>query len=238
MHKVFTLYYDRFEDATTSIALKEANIKHTILCHNNKNKFKNIYGDIIETKKPKGIQYNLNSVLENINLNEWAIVMSDDYKKSYKLDKIKNKFIECDLKYIFKNLNETIELADKLNVKLVGLNSTGNVLYAQKKYGKYGLIDGRMFAIKKTNFSWRNDISCITDYYATIYHINKYKGNLINQQCYADFERYGKKGIGSIYDRLENKKKDILILKNLYPNNVNIKDKKGQPKGTHIVIIR
>ena len=57
MHKVFTLYYDRFKDATTSIALKEANIKHTILCHNNKNKFKNIYGDIIETKNLK--EYNI-----------------------------------------------------------------------------------------------------------------------------------------------------------------------------------
>ena len=39
---VFTLYYDRYETATTSEALWEAGINHNVLCHNNKNKFKNI----------------------------------------------------------------------------------------------------------------------------------------------------------------------------------------------------
>lgn len=238
MLKVFTLYYDRFKTATTSKALKEAGINHTVICHYNKEKFENIYGDIIETNKPKGIQYNLNSGLQLLTEGEWGYFLSDDYEKSFRLEKGINKFVECDLKYVFEKLVETTKIADKVGVKLVGLNSTGNALYAQKKYGKYGLVDGRMFAIKKTNFEWRKDISTITDYYASLYHMNKYGGNLIVQECYAQFERYAKDGIGTLERRAEQKKKDIRILKNLFRNMVKVKNKAGQPKGTHITINR
>tara|TARA_R100001594_G_C3964224_1_gene246129 strand:- start:84 stop:797 length:714 start_codon:yes stop_codon:yes gene_type:complete len=235
---VFTLYYDRFKTATTSEALFEAGIQHNVLCHNNKSKFENIYGIINQTNKPKGIQHNFNAGLDMLFKDEWGIFISDDYKKSYKIDRTINKFVECDLKYVYDKLCETIKIADKIGAKLVGLNSTGNALYAGKKYGKYGLVDGRFFAIKKTDFRWRDDVSCITDYYATLYHLNKYGGNLILQECYADFERYGADGIGTLEARADEKRKDVLILKNLYPDNVIIQDKKNQPKGTHIKIKR
>ena len=111
-------------------------------------------------------------------------------------------------------------------------------MFSKNKFGKYGLVDGRMFAIKKTDFEWRQDISCITDYYASLYHLKKYGGSLILNECYADFERYAEDGIGTAQNRAEAKKKDIRILKNLYPNNIKIKDKPNQPKGTHITINR
>jgi hypothetical protein len=167
--KVFTLYYDRYKTATTSKALHEANIDHYVMCHNNSEKFENIYGEIVESNKPKGIQHNLNSCINLLEYNEWAIIMSDDYTESYK-------------------------------------------------------IENKEF------------VKCITDYYATVYHLNKYGGNLILQWCYADFKRYEKDGIGTAEARKEIKKNDIFILKNLYPKNIIIKDKKGQPKGTHIII--
>ena len=238
MYNVFALYYDRYETATTSLALKQAGIKHTILCHKNKNKFNYCYGKVIETKNPKGIQHNFNSGLNLISEGEWAIFLSDDYKSSYKINRQENKFEKCELRYVYDKLCETIKVADKIGVKLVGLNSTGNALYASKKYGKYGLVDGRMFAIKKTDFVWREDISCITDYYATLYHLNKYGGNLILQECYAEFERYGADGIGTLEARADEKRKDVSILKNIYKDKVKIKDKAGQPTGTHIIIKR
>jgi len=236
--KVFTLYYDRFETATTSKALHDASISHTVLCHKDKDKFKNIYGELVETNAPKGIQHNLNSGLDLLEYGEWGIFMSDDYKKSFTLDKVKNKFIACDLKEVYDNLLEAISISDKIGAKLVGLNCTGNAMFSKNKFGKYGLVDGRMFAIKKTDFRWRDDINCITDYYASLFHLDKYKGNLVLQHCYAEFERYGSDGIGTAEDRAEDKRKNISILKNLYPKNVKVKDKKGQPKGTHITINR
>ena len=238
MVKVFTLYYDRFETATTSLALKNADIEHTILLHNNKEKFNNLHGEVLQTNNIKGIQHNLNSGLDLIDDGEWGIFLSDDYKKSFKLNEDKTKFIRCDLKYVYNKLLETIKIADKVGSKLVGLNCTGNAMFSKNKFGKYGLIDGRMFAIKKTDFKWRKDISCITDYYATLYHLKKYGGNLILNECYAEFERYSKHGIGTAENRAEEKKKDIRILKNLYPYNIKIKDKPNQPKGTHITINR
>jgi hypothetical protein len=238
MIKVFTLYYDRFETATTSLALKKAGIEHTILLHNNKNKFNNIHGEVIETNNDKGIQNNLNFGLDLIKQGEWAIFLSDDYKKSFKLNEDKTRFVKCNLKYVYSKLIETINIADKIGVKLIGLNCTGNALFSKNKFGKYGLVDGRMFAIKKTNFEWRHDISCITDYYASLYHLKKYGGNLILNECYAEFERYAEDGIGTVQNRADAKKKDIKILKNLYPNNIKIKDKLNQPKGTHITINR
>tara|TARA_R110002020_G_scaffold56888_3_gene156967 strand:+ start:1155 stop:1871 length:717 start_codon:yes stop_codon:yes gene_type:complete len=238
MMKVFTLYYDRFETATTSLALKNSKIEHTVICHYNKEKFKNICGDIIETNKAKGIQYNLNAGLELLEEGEWGVFLSDDYKKSFRLDKKDNKFVECELEEVFENLVEATKVADTVGVKLVGLNSTGNALYASKKYGKYGLVDGRMFAIKKTEFEWRKDINTITDYYASLYHMKKYGGNLILQDCYAEFDRYASDGIGTAQNRAEDKKKDIRILKNLFRNMVKVKEKAGQPKGTHIIIKR
>ena len=238
MIKVFALYYDRFETATTSLALKNAQIEHTILLHYNKDKFKDLHGEVIETNNDKGIQHNLNSGLDLIEEGEWAIFLSDDYKKSYKLNDDKSKFIKCDLKYVYDKLIETLKIADKVGAKLIGLNCTGNAMFSKNKYGKFGLVDGRMFAIKKTGFKWRNDISCITDYYASLYHLNKYGGSLILNECYAEFERYGEDGIGTAQNRAEAKKKDIRILKNLYPNNIKIKDKPNQPKGTHIIINR
>ena len=91
-------------------------------------------------------------LLQLLKEGEWGYFLSDDYEKSFRLEKGINKFVECDLKYVFEKLVETTKIADKVGVKLVGLNSTGNALYAQKKYGKYGLVDGRMFALKKTIF--------------------------------------------------------------------------------------
>jgi len=238
MIKVFTLYYDRFETATTSKALKEAGIEHTILLHYNKQKFNNLYGEVIETFNDKGIQHNLNSGLDLIKEGEWAIFLSDDYKCSYKLNEDNTKFEKCTLKYVYEKLLETINIADKVGVKLVGLNCTGNAMFSKNKFGKFGLVDGRMFAIKKTNFEWRKDMSCITDYYASVYHLKKYGGNLILNECYAEFERYGADGIGTAQYRAEAKRKEIRILKNLYPTNIKIKDKPNQPKGTHITIKR
>ena len=236
--KIITLYYDRYKTATTSQALHDINKEHTILCHNNKEKFENIYGELIQTNQPKGIQNNFNYGLSLLEKNEWALFMSDDYKQSYRLNSKSNKFEECGLDYIINQVIETTKIADKINVKLIGLNATGNPFYSKKKYGKYGLVDGRMLAIKKTDFTFHDNINTIPDYYCTLYHLKKYGGNLIIQKCYSDFERYGDGGIGNVDERLKDKYKDITILKNLFPNNVVVKNKIGQPKNSHIIIKR
>ena len=189
---------------------------------------------MIETNQPKGIQNNFNYALELLDKNEWGIFMSDDYIRSKKY--VNGSFIEAEITEVLAQLQDTIALAEKIGVKLVGLNSTGNALYAKNKYGKFGLVDGRTYAIKKTNFRFHPDICTATDYYATVYHLVNIGGNLINNHCYMDYKRYSAKGIGSLEDRAEQKIKDVSLLKALFPKNIEIRNKVGQPKNSHCVI--
>ena len=234
--KIFLMYYDRFENSTTSKALNKINEEHFILCHNNKNKFKNTFGKIIETKQPKGIQNNFNFALNTLNENEWAIFMSDDYKCSKILKN--GKFVDCGLDKLINELKRIILKIDNSGIKMVGFNSSGNPFYAKKKFSKFGLVDGRFFAIKKTKFRFHSEINCIPDYFASLYHLKKYGGNLIINQMFADFERYKKGGLGTEIERLNDKIKNIKILKSEFPNNIILKDKPNQPKKSHIIIKR
>lgn len=233
--KLFTLYYDRYTTASTS---KMINMPHTVLCHNNYEKFNciGVNGTLIQTNQPKGIQNNFNYALSSLEKDEWGIFMSDDLVGAKVLQN--NKFIDCNIEYPLKELINIIPKCDKAGIKLVGLNSTGNPFYAKNKYSKFGLVDGRCFAIKKTSFRFHKDIFTIPDYYATLYHMCKYGGNLILNYCYLDFKRYEPGGLGSVNDRLEQKYNDIRILKSLYPKNIKIKNKPNEPKDSHIIIVR
>ena len=233
--KIFLMYYDRFDTATTS---KMLNKNHIVLCHNQKEKF-NCIGDnglLIETEQPKGIQNNFNYGLSLLENDEWGIFLSDDLLDAKKLSN--NKFIKCDVDYVLNELISILPKCDLMGVKLVGLNSTGNPFYAKKKYSKYGLVDGRCFAIKKTEFKFHDEINTIPDYYASAYHLNKYGGNLILNYCFLDFERYAKGGLGTAIERINDKLKDVNLMRKLFPNNVQLKDKPNEPKGTHIIIKR
>ena len=229
------MYYDRFTNATTS---KMLDLEHIVLCHDNKDKFNCLgeKGALIETNQPKGIQNNFNYGLSLLEDNEWGIFMSDDLIGAKRL--VDNKFQDCSINYSLNELIGILPTCDKIGVKLVGLNSTGNPFYARNKYSKYGLVDGRCFAIKKTEFRFHENINTIPDYYASAYHLNKYGGNLILNYCFLDFKRYEKGGLGSVNDRINDKMKDIKIIKSLFPNNVKIKDKPGEPKNSHIIIKR
>ena len=233
--KVFLMYYDRYDNATTS---KMLNINHIVLCHNNKIRFTCIgeKGNLIETNQPKGIQNNFNYGLSLLEKDEWGIFMSDDLIEGKKLEG--NKFVKCNVDFVINELISILPKCDLMGVKLVGLNSTGNPFYAKNKYSKFGLVDGRCFAIKKTDFIFHKEINTIPDYYASAYHLNKYGGNLILNYCFLDFERYAKGGLGTISERIKDKVKDVKLMLKLFPQNVKLKDKPNELKGSHIIIKR
>jgi hypothetical protein len=68
--------------------------------------------------------------------------------------------------------------------------------------------------------------------------LNKYGGNLILNYTFIDFKRYEKGGLGSEEDRIHDKMKDVNIMLSTFPKNVQLKDKPGQPKNSHIIIKR
>lgn len=229
------MYYDRFTTATTSKAIQRP---HTVLCHSSPEKFSCIgrSGSLIETGKPKGIQHNFNHGLSLMEDGEWAVFMSDDLTGAKVLSA--EKFTEADPNAVLDGFIAAVDIAEKVGVKMLGMNSTGNPFYAKNKWSKYGLVDGRCFAIKKTDFRFHEDISTIPDYYATAWHLKKYGGSLIANNFYLDFQRYGSGGLGSQSERTEAKRRDVHLMRRLFPDNVVVRDKPGQEKGTHIVIKR
>jgi hypothetical protein len=230
------MYYDRYEEATTSLALGKAGIEHYVLCHNNADKFKCIGkgGTIIETGEPKGIQNNFNWALNATKEGDWCIFLSDDYTKSKVLDG--DKFVDCDISYPLNEIVKAMSMAENIGVKLIGLNSVGNAFFVTKKISTGGLVDGRCFAIQKTNFSFDKNISTIPDYYSTCWHLKRYKKNIIINYTYVDFKRYGKKGLGTATERIDQKKEDCLRMIKLFPDLVSFKNKPGQEKDSHIVV--
>lgn len=231
--KIYTLYYDRYETATTSKDLKE--IEHTVLCHSNAEKFKNIFGNIIETGEEKGIQNQFNWGLRNAEIGEWIIFCSDDHHKSFSFRE--GKFIESSINNSIEVLREEIDNNKKdKRINLIGLGLTTNPFYAKARYSKGGLVDGRLFAIRKTEFKYDRSISTIPDYEATIHHLEYYGRNLIINHQVSEFKRYSSGGLGSITERTDDKIRDCKTLVRKYHPMLRYADKKGHPKGSHVRI--
>ena len=106
--KTFLMYYDRYENSTTSSML---DFEHIILCHKNADKFKNISNKatVIQTDLPTGIQHNFNYALKTLEYGEWAIFLSDDLIGGRKFDEEKYDFIECPVSKVIQELKETIK---------------------------------------------------------------------------------------------------------------------------------
>ena len=109
--KTFLMYYDRYENSTTSSML---DFEHIILCHKNADKFKNISNKatVIQTDLPTGIQHNFNYALKTLEYGEWAIFLSDDLIGGRKFDEEKYDFIECPVSKVIHELKETIKKVD------------------------------------------------------------------------------------------------------------------------------
>jgi glycosyltransferase involved in cell wall biosynthesis len=106
MLNVFTFFYNRFNDATTSLALRANGIEHKVLIHKEEDyiKFKKggtIGGEPIITNKPKGLAYQRNAALELMKEDEWAVFMCDDFQyiRSYPVKEILNKNTKIDVNF-------------------------------------------------------------------------------------------------------------------------------------------
>lgn len=236
--KIITLYYDRFDSATTSQALSEVGIEHIVLCHDRAEQFTCIgsTGKLIETNRPKGIQHNLNYALDMVDEGEWLIIMSDDFRWSKIFVPESLNFLPCGLDVIIHRLKTATTVADKIGIHLLGTGVYENAVWASKipPIAKGGLVDGKLFAIKKTKFRFNNLINTMTDYEATAYHLKHYGANMIFQHYYAEFGRFTKDGIGTLEQRLDDKMKDVKILLKQYPDILHPARKKNVPDGAHI----
>lgn len=259
--KVFTFYYNRYENASTSKALRENNIDHIILVHNDEQKTKfinggTIYGDIKVTGNGKGLAYQRNSALDMMSAGEWAVFMCDDFKEIRSLKKEWILSNNNELPITFKNqeifrlkkeniitLNEMfsifpklIDLAEKNNIYLIGFGLHSNPQNLKKKFTNKGLADGRFWLVKKSNYKFDINAQLIDDVAWTAENLVRHGKVLVLNWIVPFFERYTAGGFGSTEERKEQRKKECIYLSSKFFPLVQIADKTNWDYGTHIRI--
>ena len=260
MYKVFTFFYNRFTDATTSLALQENGIEHNVLIHKQEDyiKFKNggtIAGNPIITNEPKGLAYQRNAALELMNENEWAVFMCDDFQKvlSYSINDIYTKPNKLDitfenqmqyalrndknqmtLKEMFTMFPKLIQLAEKNKVYLIGFGLHTNPINLRSKFTTRGLADGRFWLVKKSNYKFDNNVQMVDDVAWTAENIIRHGKILVLNWCVPLFKRYTAGAFGSISERKEQRLKECKYLANKYYPLIKIAKKPNWDYGTHV----
>jgi hypothetical protein len=213
-----------------------------------------IHGTPIITNNPKGLAYQKNSALDMIEDGEWGVFMSDDFSviKAFNFDRIKTDdkvsfdiknqkiFKYCDrptMAELYSIFPYLIKQAERLNIKMIGFSSNDNPRNVERKFGFKGLVDGRLFLVKKSKLRFDNNVNSIDDYYFTLLNIENNSNNLILNWISPEFQRYSVGGVGSKEARKEQKKADCAYLINRFPKLVKFAEKTGYDWGEHIKII-
>ena len=257
--KVFTFFYNRYDSATTSIALSENNIDHIVLVHNESDSKKfakgsTIKGEEIITCNPRGLAYQRNSALEMMEDGEWAVFMCDDFEKirSYSKKFIFSKTNNIDINFqnqnnyrlkkeheitlseMFGFFPKLIQIAEDNGIHLVGFGLHDNPQNLKKKFTLKGLADGRFWLIKKSNYRFDTNAQMIDDVCWTAENLIRHGKVLVLNWCVPYFQRYSAGGFGSTKERREQRIKECSYLINRFSPLIRGATKSGWPNGTHI----
>ena len=260
MLKVFTFFYNRFTDATTSLALRENGIPHRVLIHKEEDhiKFKEggtIGGDAFVTNQPKGLAYQRNAALDMMEDGEWGVFMCDDFQeiRSYPIGQIMNKNASINvtfenqkkytlrqdkfkmtLKEMFTMFPRLIQMAEQNKVKLIGFGLHDNPLNLGRKFSTKGLADGRFWLVQKSDYRFDENVQMVDDVCWTAENLIRHGKVLILNWTVPYFKRYTAGAFGSISERKEQRKKECAYLANKFHPMVKIVPKPNWEYGTHV----
>ena len=255
--KVFTFFYNRFDTASTSLALAQNGIDHTVLIHTTEDLQKftkggTLHGNPLVTNNGKGLAYQRNSALEMMDAGEWAVFMCDDFQKikAYPKEFIfsktqsidinqqnQNKYRlknEINLKEMFSWFPKLISVAEANNIYLIGFGLHDNPMNLRKKFTTRGLADGRFWLVRKSHYKFDVNAQLIDDVAWTAENLVRHKNVLILNWCVPYFERYTAGGFGSTTERKALRMKECAYLANKFDPLVKIAEKPGWDYGTHI----
>ncbi len=259
--KIFTFYYNRYEDATTSIALAASKLKHTVLVHNEEQadkfkKFGTCKGELVVTGNGKGLANQRNSALDLMKTGEWAAFLCDDFQRlrSYPKEFILSKTTKMPVTYqnqskltmrknhdiklseAFETFPKLIEVAEQNGVHLIGLALTDNPLSLANKFTTRGLADGRFWLVKKANYSFDLKAQLIDDVAWTAENLVRHGNVMVLNWMVPFFKRYSSGGFGTQEERIDLRRKECDYLIKKYHPLVMGAEKPGWPSGTHIRI--
>lgn len=261
--RIFTFYFNRYDNATTSRALAAEGIRHTVLLHNNEQlqrfqEHDTIQDEVIVTGNPTGLAYQRNAALELMKEGEWAWFMSDDY---YRVQMLPSEVITDDKKnrveidavtqnyWRFNGSKRKAALVDFIGLDtylsnkaeqygahLVGFANTNNPRKMQRKFSFYGLCDGRCWLVQKTALRFDTNVQSIDDYSWTLQNLVQYGKTLQLNWALPIFQRMTTGGYGKLEERTVMRKRECEYLVNKYYPMCRYANKIGYEKGTHIKI--
>lgn len=259
--KVFTFYSNRFDSATTSLALEENGIDHTVLVHSRDQAqgfldSGRVKGKMVITNEPPGLAFQRNAALNLMEKGEWAVFMCDDflYCRALPREWIESKTLEIPVSienqeaFRFRNANKIslsemfshfpmlIKIAEANGIFLIGFALHDNPLLLRKKFSHYGLADGRFWIVRKSFYRFDTNAQLIDDVAWTAENLVRHKKVLILNWMEPKFRRYTSGGFGSIEERLVQRRKECAYLERKFSPLVKRASKRGWPEGTHIRI--
>jgi glycosyltransferase involved in cell wall biosynthesis len=261
--KVFTFYSNRFDSATTSIALEENGIDHIVLVHTeeqseqfHRNKTNRARITRI-TNKPRGLAYQRNVALDMMEAGEWAVFMCDDFKKVLSLPRefilsstgkipvdTSNQHVfrfrsgnEISLREMFEYFPTLIQMAERNGIYLIGFALHDNPMNLGNKFSFRALADGRFWLVRKTHRRFDENVQMIDDVAWTADNLLHHGNVLILNWIIPYFRRYTQGGFGSVLERLELRRRECAYLCKKYYPLIKSAEKPGWPTGTHLKII-
>lgn len=260
--KVFTFYYNRYETATTSIALWENSIDHTVLVHNQEQadaftKHKTVMDKMIVTGALKGLAYQRNHALSMMNDGEWAVFMCDDFKKilSYPREFIESSTLkapidlenqsafrlrgvnEISLREMFSFFPKLIDIAEQNKIHLIGFGLHDNPQNLKRKFTTQGLADGRFWLVKKSKYKFDEKAQLIDDVAWTAENIVRFGNVLVLNWCIPYFQRYTAGGFGTQQERIAMRRMECTYLVMKYYPLVQFARKVNWPEHTHVRLV-
>ena len=232
--KLFIPTHNRSETISTPYLEVFKNYDVTLLVHNSEQyrKYKRLHDfDIVITDINLGkngqIEYAIKNLIEH---DEWVIFADDNIEYIYGLNETHYKhdiYTEKNSKHWGKinstqfgtRVEDLILQAEKINAHLIGFLTTDNWYFANKKYKSYGFCHGKLTLWRKDNNFLFDGIymKSLNDFHNTARHLVQYGVVLINDYMHPKAKYFQAGGIGSKNDRKLDRKKNIQILKVLYP---------------------
>lgn len=255
--QTFVFTYDRYHEITTSEYLKD--IPHTVLCHTKEqahafHKAGRIHGEMISTKKPRGLTYNRNFALDMMKPGEWAAFWVDDLidvtyypNQDAPMGKLnitagtQNKArmlfkTPCPAERFYEIAEQCVLHAEQRGFALVGFSLTDNPMFRRNKFSYRGLADGRCWIVKKTDLKFDEKVQLIDDTCWTAINLRYFGGVVVNNWVLPNCKRYTAGAFGKKEDRMQQKIKECAYLVKTYPDHIKIASKVGWPEGSHVVI--
>jgi hypothetical protein len=260
--KVFTFFYNRYKDATTSIALYENGIKHNVLCHNSEQadqflKHGTSKGNLVVTGAAKGLAYQRNAALDMMNVGEWAAFMCDDFMRIQSFPKefilstsnkmpvdfdnqhnfrLTKKDHSMSLAEFFTMFPKLIEIAETNKIHLIGFKAYTQPMGFANKFSTRGLADGRFWLVKKTHDRFDLGAQLIDDICWTARNLIHHGNVLVLNWSETLFKRYTEGGFGSTKERMALRIKECQYLEDKYFPLIQIAPKKNWVQGSHVKI--